>query len=534
MPNVLELMKDARSIAQGASVLTSPRFKEILSIARKHDLKSGLTPEKATALLQDLGATFVKLGQIASTHPDVLPPEYCEAFGKLRSHANPLPFDEVKAQVEHELGKPLNKLFASFDETPLGSASMAQVHRATLHNGTVVAVKVQRPGVPEQVTSDLAIMERLVDIYDLVSRDGGLSVKELVAEMVRTSVEELGFLNEASNLERFYANNKDRPGVSSPKCYRNLCTSAVLTEDYASSPAVEGIEEMGLTDDQREQLAYLLARNYMQQIMEDGFYHADPHAGNVLVVEGTGIEWIDFGMMGTLTASQRDSLQAIIDALVKGNAYGLKRAILRVATPTGPVDHASLLEMCESTADKFVDVDLESFDTGAIMQSFLRGIGGSGFEVEPFLMSLSRGLVTLEGTVHLISPKLNIMKVITEYMVSSFNPKSLQRRVLGDMARAADSAEALESLPTQASATLDMIQKGQVRVGFTISTDEKLTKLARGLAAALALAFVVVGLIIGSAILSLSGRGVGIGIAGIVLGALFSIFLAITTWKNLR
>ena len=198
------------------------------------------------------------------------------------------------------------------------------------------------------MTNDLAIMERVVEIYDAVSKGkGGLSLKDLVAELVKTSKEELDFANEEANLDRFYANNDPREGVTSPKCYRDYSTSAILTEDFVSAPAAEKIDEMGKTQEERDEIAYLVAHNFMEQVMADGFYHADPHAGNIMLTEDGGIEWIDFGMMGTMTGTQRDMLKDLILALVKGDAYGLKRSVLKVATPTGPVDHAALLEMCE-------------------------------------------------------------------------------------------------------------------------------------------------------------------------------------------
>ena len=177
MANVSLSMKRARKRSREEKAEAEARFKEILAIVKKYDLKEGLTPETTVELIQDLGTTFVKLGQIASTHPDILPMEYCEALGSLRTHARPLDFADVKAQVEGELGKPMDELFAEFDEKPLGSASIAQVHRAVLPTGEIVAVKVQRPGIVDTVTNDLAILERLVDILDLVNKGkGGLSL----------------------------------------------------------------------------------------------------------------------------------------------------------------------------------------------------------------------------------------------------------------------------------------------------------------------------------------------------------------------
>ena len=534
-------MKKARKRTREEKAETRARFKEILSIVKKYDLKEGLTPETTVELIQDLGTTFIKLGQIASTHPDMLPQEYCDALGELRTHARPLDFTDVKAQVESELGKPIEELFTEFDEKPLGSASIAQVHRAVLPTGEAVAVKVQRPGIVETVTNDLAIMERLVEILELVNKNkGGLSLKELVAELVKITMEELDFTNEENNLIRFFANNDPREGVTSPKCYREYSTSAVLTEDFVAAPAIEHINDLGKTEEEREELGYLIAHNYMQQIMEDGFYHADPHAGNIMVTDDGGIEWIDFGMMGTMTSSQRDALKEIVLALVKGDSYGLKRGVLKVATPTGSLDHARLLEMCEDVTGQFIDTDLDNFSTGDLVNSLTGSLTDEGMDVDPFLTNLGRGLITLEGTIHLVSPKLNIMQVLTEYLTSSFDPNSITRIARNALGAAADSASALVNLPTKIHDTLDMVQKGHVRVGMELSSNEKFAKDIRAAAGLIAIALIAMGLVIGACILGASANAVSLGGVplfgglGLIVGVALAIFVFVKIRPYLR
>ena len=541
MADVSILMKMARKRTKEEKAASQARFKEILSIVKKYDLKEGLTPETTVDLIQDLGTTFVKLGQIASTHPDVLPMEYCDALGELRTNARPLDFADVKTQVEGELGKPIDELFAEFNEKPLGSASIAQVHRAVLPTGEVVAVKVQRPGIVDTVTNDLAILERLVDILDLVNKGkGGLSLKDLVAELIKTSMEELDFANEEANLDRFYANNEPREGVTSPKCYREYSTSAILTEDFVSAPAAEKIGEMGKSDEERDAIAYLVAHNFMEQVMADGFYHADPHAGNVMVTDDNGIEWIDFGMMGTMSGSQRDTLKELVLALVKGDAYGLKRAVLKVATPTGPVDHSALLEMCESVTGQFIDVDLEEFDTGELISSLTSSCTDMGMDVDPFLTNLGRGLITLEGTIHHISPRLNIMAVLIDYLKSSFDPNTLRRAAADLAGRSIDSAAAMAALPTRIDQTLDMVQKGHVKMGMELSSNEKFSKDIRAAAGLVAIALIAMGLVVGACILGASDHAVTLagvplfGGLGLIVGVALAIYVFLKTRPYLK
>ncbi len=547
MPSFQDLLASSRKKASALDKRNaSTRFREILKILHEHKVNEGLTPEKAVAVLEDLGATFVKLGQIASTHPDMLPPEYCEAFGALRSKSKPLPAEVAREKAAAELGRPLEEAFCEFDDTPLGSASIAQVHRAVLaKGGQVVAVKVQRPGVVEQVTQDLAIMERLVELYGKVAGGSArLSVKDLVDELVRTSKDELDFTVEAKNLERFGKNNAGRDGVSCPRCYMDLCRPGLLVEDFAAWPSVEDAGGIaGFDASAREAFAYLVADNYVRQMLEDGFYHADPHAGNVLVTgdatSGFGVEWIDFGMMGKATAAERAVLSDIVEAVAKSDAYALKRAILKVATPTGSVDHGKLLASCEDVIGKYMDVDLEGFDTAALVSDMMGGLQDDGYEIAPFLVTLARGLVTLEGTIRFISPNLNIMRVLVDYLAENLDVGRVAARARRIVGTGLEGAGALAGLPARVSETLDMLQKGQVKIGLDFDLERK----AAGFKTTLdtfSLALIAAALFIGSCIMcttAMEPRILGvpfIGAAGFACGLALAIYVFACIFRDAR
>ncbi|MEE8716923.1 MAG: AarF/UbiB family protein [Coriobacteriales bacterium] len=537
------------------------RLREILGILKSHRISEGLTPEKAVAILEDLGATFVKLGQIASAHPDVLPPEYCDAFAKLRSNVSPMPAADVRARVEQELGSPVDELFSEFDDTALGSASIAQVHRAVVRDGgQVVAIKVQRPGVAQTVAQDLSLMHSLIDMYEFLrpseSGSGSLSFSDLVDELERTSADELDFHVEERNLERFAANNAGRALVSSPRCYPELTTEAVLTMDFADGVRVGRIDEVsGVTDEQRERLGYLIARNYMQQVLDDGFFHADPHAGNIIVSlparperqsaddaggkgesaaarpaadgaapgEGDpadlGIEWIDFGMMGELNSREREAIRDMALAVGRGNPYDLQRAVLRLARPKGPVDHARLLSQCDDIISSYLNVDLDGFDTGQLLNDFLGSLEGDGYEVPDSMIMLARGLVTLEGTIHLVSSRVNVMKVVTDYLAGSPRPANATVRLRNLALDGVDSVGATVELPTRALETLDMLQRGQVRVGADLKVDASFKGQLASLTTHFTYAIMAAGLFVGSCILcmtQLQPRVVGVPVLGLI------------------
>lgn len=506
------------------------RFKEILEIIYKHDVMNGLSPEQAVNLLEDLGPTFVKLGQIASTHPDILPAEYCDAFAKLRSDVKPMPFETVREVVERELDEPLEDIFSEFDERALGSASIAQVHRAVLkENGAVVAVKVQRPEVVDTVAEDLTILERIVNLYDLVVPESNkISLKELLDELKRTSNDELDFTIEAHNLERFYENNSPRAKVDSPRCYEKYTTSAILTEDYFASPSINELDSIeNFSQARRDQVAQRIARNYLEQILEDGFYHADPHAANILITKDFGIEWIDFGMMGELSSTDCEKVLNILRALYRNDAYGLQRGLTKVITPQGPVDHGHLTEVCEGIIEDFVDVDLENFNVSAFFTTLIDSIADCGYKIDPFLITMARALVTLEGTVRLVSKKLNIMEAIREYLRSEVEPGSTSKRVQRLFATSVDSAEAAVKLPTKLLDVVDMMQKGQFKVSMDMDMDRSFTKDIVDAASYFAFAVLAAAMIVGSCILcttELQPQLLGIPVIGF-LGFIFGVAL---------
>ncbi len=507
----------------------SARGKEILAILKKYDYSEGLTPQMTVDILQDLGPTFVKLGQIASTHTDMLPAEYCDALASLRSSVTPMDAETVHEQIEKYLGSPVEELFASFEDEPLGAASIGQVHKAELTDGTVVAVKVRRPGVVTTVAQDFALIEKILGIREKInaSKEDGVDLMTMVKELEKTSIIELDFTNEEKNLIRFYQNNNDREFVTIPKCYDELSNEAILVEDFVSGPEVGDTEYVeSLDDEERDRLANLLADNYVEQILTDGFYHADPHAGNVLLVDG-GIEWIEFGMMGTVSSKQRQTLLDLVTYLVKRDNYGLKRCVLQIAHPRGPINHGELLDMCEQMTSQFADSDLESFDTGELLSQLSNNLEDEGYDIEPFLTNLGRGLLTIEGTVKALSPRVNIMDCMTRHINLGFDPDSLQRMVEAFVLKGVQGADDLAGLPTKAVETLDMLQKSQINVGGDFGLEPKAVKAINHMVRNVVLALLSCALFIGACMLcsagagasqtALTGAGYAFGCAGFIL-----------------
>lgn len=569
MSGFISALIKQRKNAKKAEPNTNGRLREILAVLRKYNYDDGITPEIVTGILQDLGPTFVKIGQIASQQAEYIPPAYCDALTKLRSQVAPMDFETVRGQIEKYLGKPLEELYASFDEEPLGSASVGQVHRATLPDGTVVAVKIRRPGVVDTVARDFALIEKILDKF--VKEDkGGFDIKGLIVELENTSKIELDFTNEANNLDRFLENNAGRAMIQSPRCYRELTCEAVLTEDYVSGNEVSDTAFLDtLGDEERERIAALVADNFASQILTDGFYHADPHSGNVIIKapeaenrpaagEGGdapagqkialpehGIEWIDFGMMGSLSQKQRQILIDIVTSVVMKDAYGLKRAVLQVAKPKGEINHGAMLEMCEGMCGQYSGADFGDFDLGDLLGSIMGGLQEANYKIEPFLTNLARGIVAMEGTVKTLSPKVNILNFFTSkvdaglgFKLNLENPGEMNPEIA---IRLLQLFNGLTDSSTKTAEALDMLEKGQIKVRTDFSFEDKTLRTVNRLSGYAIRALLIAALFIGSCLLCVSSAIAGEGsAAGITLlavgtvGYIVSAFFAFRLYRRMK
>ena len=576
MSSFISALIKQRKDAKKAEPDTHGRLKEILAILNKYDYGDGITPEIVASILQDLGPTFVKIGQIASQQAEYIPPEYCNALAKLRSKVAPMDIETVRAQIEKYLGKTTDELFASFSEKALGSASLAQVHRAELFNGTVVAVKVRRPDVVETVARDFALIEKVLDKFIKDDADH-LDIKGMISELEHTSMVELDFMNEANNLERFRECNEGRDRVESPRCYRELSCEAVLTEDFASGTEVSDTDFLStLGEDERERIAALLADNFATQVLVDGYYHADPHSGNVFIKApdpGTasqesgaaeaaesdgdesaedkvplpehGIQWIDFGMMGSMNTKQRQLLIDIVTEVVMQNAYGLKKTVLQVAKPKGEINHGALLEICEQMCGQYNGADFGDFDLGDLLGTVIGSLQDESFKVDPFLTNLARGIIAMEGTIKTLSPKVNILNYFTSkvnldpgFHLNLENPEEMNPEIAVKLVQL---FQGLTDSATKSAEVFDMLEKGQVKVRTDFSFEEKTLNTVNRISGYAVRAFMIAALFIGSCLmcaasaLSVEGDVFRIVFQAIgLIGYAVSVFFAYRLYRNTK
>lgn len=480
------------------------RMNEIVRIMRQYKVLHGLTPEQAVEVLQALGPTYVKIGQLASNRSDLLPKAYCDAFEKLRDDANPMPFDVVIEQIDRAYGKSWHEVFASIDPVPLGAASIAQVHKATLLDGTTVAVKVRRPGVVESMAEDIMLMKHLLALGEFASnshRDILLSLEGFIEEIERTTASEVDFTSELHNLMRFHDELADEEGVTSPVAYPQYSCESVLVMEFVQGTEIshtQALREQGIDV---SALARRVCQSYVTQVLDDGFFHADPHPGNILVRDGE-VVWIDLGMVGTLTVSERMLVGKVFTAVATDNAYLLKEAVMGLVHVLGPVDHGALLEALSRLLAEYSTAEMKEINVGTVLTEVIEVLRGQNMMMTSSVTMLARGFVTIEGVIAQVAPDISVIEIVSKHVIAQqADPKFLATQLIDLATTSAASAEALAKLPTQLSNTLEMLDRGQIKVNGDIEVSSRILATAYASVGRISLALLSAGLFLGSSIL---------------------------------
>ncbi|MFR1167631.1 MAG: ABC1 kinase family protein [Adlercreutzia equolifaciens] len=480
------------------------RMNEIVRIMRQYKVLHGLTPEQAVEVLQALGPTYVKIGQLASNRSDLLPKAYCDAFEKLRDDANPMPFDVVIEQIDRAYGKSWHEVFASIDPVPLGAASIAQVHKATLLDGTTVAVKVRRPGVAESMAEDIMLMKHLLALGEFASnshRDILLSLEGFIEEIERTTASEVDFTSELHNLMRFHDELADEEGVTSPVAYPQYSCESVLVMEFVQGTEIshtQALREQGIDV---SALARRVCQSYVTQVLDDGFFHADPHPGNILVRDGE-VVWIDLGMVGTLTVSERMLVGKVFTAVATDNAYLLKEAVMGLVHVLGPVDHGALLEALSRLLAEYSTAEMKEINVGTVLTEVIEVLRGQNMMMTSSVTMLARGFVTIEGVMAQVAPDISVIEIVSKHVIAQqADPKFLATQLIDLATTSAASAEALAKLPTQLSNTLEMLDRGQIKVNGDIEVSSRILATAYASVGRISLALLSAGLFLGSSIL---------------------------------
>ncbi|BAK43894.1 hypothetical protein EGYY_06950 [Eggerthella sp. YY7918] len=508
---------------------------------QKHHFLKGFSPEEFRAMLEDLGPSFVKIGQTLSTRSEILPKAYCDELAKLQMECDPLPFDQILAALDDIYGERQGELFDAIDPTPLGSASLAQVHKARLVDGSIVAVKIQRPGVKATMALDIDIMRMVARQASRFMKDEQmLDMHDVVEELWATFLEETDFQKEAANLQEFALLNKDVAYIECPKVYPELCGEFVLVMEYIEGIPILATDRLRAAGYDLGEIGEKILDNYATQILDHGFFHADPHPGNILIRNGK-IVYIDLGIMGRLSPRDRAGFGNIIQAVGMESASELKEALMSfaIAKDNASIDHTRLLADLDLLLHDYGSCDVADIDIGLFLNDILMLTRSCKVTLPSSITSVSRGIVTLEGVVAPFIPNENVISIINAHIQRSKGMRDELASAMEDLALSLRSSSkgTLDAM-RYSGEVLKMLTRGQVKVNMEmLGSEAPLLKLSK-IINRLTIGIIIAGLFIGSSMLALSTmepRLLGVPVLaffGYLGAAILSVWVMVDIWRK--
>jgi ubiquinone biosynthesis protein len=453
--------------------------------------------------LEKLGPTFVKLGQLLSTRPDVLPPAYLGALARLQDQVEPFAFDEVERIVNAELGVRMSKAFADFDPAPMAAASLGQVHRATLRDGRLVAVKVQRPGVREQVAADLEALADIAHFMDSHTEAGArYQFAALLAEFRKSLVRELDYRQEAANLDTLRTNLAAYESIVVPAPVHDFTTGRVLTMEYVSGTKITDLSQVVRLEIDGTVLAEDLFRAYLQQILVNGFFHADPHPGNVFLTADGRVALIDLGMVAHVAPRLQDHLLQLLLAVSEGRSDDATAVALKVGARRPHFDEPKLTRAVADLVARHQSATLENIQVGAVVLEMARTAADCGLAMPPELMMLGKTLLNLDEVGRTLDPNFNPNAAVRRHASDMMRQRLLRSASPGNLFSAMlDAKEFVERLPGRVNRILDLVAGNELKLKVDAIDETRLMMGLQKIANRITLGLLLAALIVGAALL---------------------------------
>ena len=513
------------------------RLKEITSVLHKHEISRGVTPEKLRLILEELGPTYIKLGQIASMHSDILPKKYCDELMRLRSEVAPMPFEKVQEVLEEAYGCPYTEVFEQIEPIPQGSASIAQVHRAVLKTGEKVVVKVQRKGIYDIMSRDIGLLHKAVRLLPPISMKGLVDLDMVLDELWTVTQEEMNFLIEAANMEEFSRKNDDIAFVGTPALFKEYTTTHVLVMEYIDGFGIHEKERLLEEGYDLKEIGTKLVDNYIKQVMDDGFFHADPHPGNVRIRDGK-IIWIDMGMMGRF--SQRD--QVLLGKVIKGVATNdvslIVEAVLSLGDFHDKPDQKLLYSDIGDWLTKYGNANFGGLNMGTLMQDLMDIMKENRVSMPHSLTMLVRGLTTIEGVIAEIAPDINVVQVAAARMSGNrFSTSNMKEELHIGAKEVWQALQKGIKIPSYISDLLRSYMHGQTSINLDLHATDDLTLMLNALVRRLVMGFLIMALLISSSIIcttNMEPKLLGIPALGAIGYFLAIIFTALVFISHIR
>ena len=486
------------------------RGSEILAIFAKHNFYAGgFTPVELRTTLEDLGPTYVKIGQIMSSRVDLLPESYCKELEKLRQNVKPLDPEIARAVIEQETGKKIDEVFLEFRDKPLGSASIGQAHYAVLKDGTKVVTKVQRPLIADMMREDFALLKKLATIVNTVKEadendEQMVDLLSVIEELEKVEEEELDFRIEAENT-RFFKENciDDEEKITCPTVIDELTTERLFTMIFVDGYSIAKKDRLIEEGYDPVQIGSVIVDNYLHQVLDVGTFHADPHQGNIMVSHGKPV-WIDFGMIGRITDADVNIIQSLILSLIERDLDALVNAIMSMGAASPLTNRSKLIEDADVMFDKYMNVtNLDELDLSALLAEVTDLAFKHHISLPGKYTMLVRSIATIEGVIEQLCPELNLFQQITDKLLERVKKNlDVGQELLNAGKDVLDLGRKASRMPGMAYDALNNLVKGRTKVNLELTGYEEILKSLNGTVKDVVLALFACVLFFGSCILT--------------------------------
>ena len=515
---------------------------KLVSKKRRDFLEKYSRPERIRMALEELGPTFIKLGQALSMRPDFISVEHVTELAKLQDKVPPCIFPEIQAIIESEFKSKIDDLFEFFDEIPLASASIGQVHKARLKDGRKVAVKVQRPGLEKLVAIDLGIMYHLASMIEYnVEEIAFIRPTKIVEEFARTIAKELDYNIEANHMERFAANFINDFTIHIPKVYRAATTKRVLTMEFVSGIKVSDIRSLDKAGVDKKLITHRGAEILLKQIFDHGFFHADPHSGNIFILKNNVIGMLDFGMAGSVDQQSKEDFVDLIDSVIHQNAFKATRQMLKITFWDKKPDTRRLEKEVGDFIGKHLYKPLKELDISSLLQDLLYMMSRYRLRVPPDIFLMMKALATIEGIARQLDPEFDMVAQATPFIKQIKIERIKPQRLADDMyTLSGEFIQFLKQFPTDMIEISRLIKEHKLSLNIDKKNIETIALTNNKIGNRIAFSIIIAALIIASTIVVIDKTppvvfGISfLGLSGIVISAVMGLWLMIAILKKNR
>jgi ubiquinone biosynthesis protein len=499
-------------------------------------------PVRLRMALEELGPTFIKLGQLLSTRPDLIPHDYLSELAKLQDKVPPFPYEELCKIFLEETGHRPDALFQLFDSHPLAAASISQVHRARLDDGSEVVVKVQRPGIVNTIAVDLEILAHLASLMEQYLEElQGHRPTAVVNEFARNLSREIDFTIELANIERFARQFDGNEIIHVPGVHAELSSERILVMEYVAGIKASNVEQLGEEGYDLSLIAERGANLVMEQVFIHGFFHSDPHPGNIFILPDNVVCFIDFGQMGRLALKDREDFTDLVLDMVGGNERKVTEGVLNITTHHGEVDREALTRDLSLMMDLYLYRSLDELEAGRILQDILDLVARHGLFLKPGLYMMMKALSTVEGVGLMLDPKLELIRLAKPFMRNVKAGRYRPGRLAAELQETGTGYLALlREMPHDLRSILRQLKSGEMRLAFEHKGLHQLGLTLDRVSNRISFSIVLAALIIGSSLVILSDIPPRwhdipiIGILGFVFAGLMGFWLLLAIIRHGR